>query len=151
MLVNAIASDYHCRMPKYVRLKNGLEVPQDTLLSNARDIYQKFNSPLSSHRSMPDMLFRLALTLQSDMAEQRLSHYEMSILELPMHDFYVGHLKRRSKHHAMARSALALNMIVVEESDGDIEGYLDEPVGPHMPLMPMLYQENSATQTALAG
>lgn len=151
MLVFAIANDYHCRMPEYVRLKNGLEVPQGTLLSNARDIYQKFNSPLSSLRSMPDMLFRLVIMLQSGMSDQRLSEYEISILELPMHDFHVGRLKQRNKHHAMARSALALNMIVVDEFDGDIEGYLDEPIGSHMPIMPTLYEENATTQRALVG
>ena len=144
MLVIAIASYYHCRMSEYVRLKNGLEVPQNTLLSNAHDIYRKFNGPLSSHRSVPDMLFRMVLTLQSGMSEPRLTDYEISLLELPMHDFHVGRLKKKNSRPAMARSALALNMIVVDDFDGDIEGYLDEPIGPHMPIMPILYQENSS-------
>lgn len=147
MLANTIARDYHCRMSKYVRLKNGLEVPKSTLMKNAQDIYSKFDGPIWSPLSMPEILFRMVLTLQSNMTDVRLSRYEIGVLEMPMHDFHIGGLRQRNNSLAMARSALALNMIVVSESDGDIEGYLDEPVGPHMQIMPALYKEKETRES----
>lgn len=86
----------------------------------------------------------MVLALQSDMTDFRLSEYEIRVLKLPNHNYHIGPLKQRNKCPAMARSALALNMIVVSEFDGDIEGYLDEPVGPHMQIIPALYEKNEA-------
>lgn len=152
MLVFAIANVYHCHMPKYIQLRNGLEVPEDTLLSNTYDIYKMFNRPLSPRTSMPDILFRLVLTLQSDMSEQWLSRSETNLLEdSPLYDFHIGHIKPQSSYPAMARSAIALNMIIVDECNGDIEGHFEEPIGPHMPILPIVYQKYTTEQKALIG
>lgn len=139
MLAFAIANRYHRGMSEYVSLRNGLMVPEATLLPNATDIYKKFNNPFAPQLSVPVLLFRMVLMINSGQSDY-LTRYDKDMLELPMNNFYLDHPPRRSTKAPMARTALALNMIVVEDIDGDIEGYLQEPVGDYMPILPTLHE-----------
>lgn len=55
--------------------------------------------------------------------------YELNSLK-QVDEFYIGPLPREGKicNGKMARSALAMNMIVVNEEYDDLEGYLQEPL-----------------------
>jgi hypothetical protein len=125
MLVKAIDAHYHRCMHEFVELRNGVSVPEDEIQGAVEKIADAFNKH-------PELMMHFSILanngFDTSLREKYLTtddHY--SVLEC-VYNLHVGPVPQLCTTRGMARTAIAANMIVVEEYESGLFAYLVEPV-----------------------
>lgn len=115
-------------MYDFVKLKNGVEIPDHDLAYDANDIRQAFIH-------CPGPFMGLILLAEQDNDETLIRRFipdEVALRQFSIgYQFHIGHVPDQGRilDKRIARTALAQNMVVVVTRDLDyLEGYLQEPL-----------------------